>query len=185
MLQLRLDFDVNNYAYQFETIPADDTIYMNFAPSFSQISNINIGISIEGGESGEYRISLLDGDEIVYQNSVPVSEWTEGNQHGLPVDWKLIAGRQYTLQIDQLGTDGNTYLWVTTDGLMPLTEYGETAIGEKFLPGQMLTDITYWCRPVGKYNCLFWVSTFMGVCFMVIAAFQNSIIKFHDKDKMV
>lgn len=177
MLQLRSDYDVNNYAYTFDTVLANDTIYMTFTPSFAQISNINIGISVEGGGEGEYIISLLDGERIVYQNSVPASEWIEGNLHGLPVNWKLIVGRQYTLQIDRIGSEGNTYLWVTTDGLMPLTEYGETTIGEKFIRGQMLTDITYWCRPVGKYNCLFWTSTFISICLMMIAALRNCMAK--------
>lgn len=185
MLQLKSDYDVNNFAYMFDTVLAEDTISMNFTPAFAHISNIKIGISVEGGKAGEYKISLLDEEGIVYQNSVPVSEWAEGNLHSLPVDWKLIAGRQYTLQIDQVGTDGNTYLWVTTDGLMPLVEYGEAAIGEKILSGQMLTDITYWCRPVGKYNCLFWTSTFIGICFMVIAVFQNCVIKSCDKGGIV
>lgn len=173
MMQLRLDYNVNNYAYAYDKVPADGTIYVDFTPSFSQVSNINIGISVEDGEEGEYKISLLDEEGILYQKSVPVSEWSEGNLHELPVDWRLRAGGQYTLQIEQIETDGSTYLWLTEDGLMPLTEYSQTVVGEQILSGQMLTAVTYWCRPVGKYNCVFWTSTFMCICLMAAAAFQN------------
>lgn len=185
-LQLKLyydvdDYDVNNYAYTFDTVLVEDTISMDFTPAFAHISNMNIGISVEDGQTGEYRISLLDEKGIVYQDSVPVSEWAAGNLHGLAVDWDLTAGRQYTFRIDRVGTDGNTYLWVTAGGLMPLEEYGEISIGKKIISGQMLTDITYQRRFTGKYNCLFWTLTFFGICFMVIAVFQNSVIKSRDK----
>lgn len=174
MFQLRSDYNVYNYhGCAFDKVLADDTVRMSFIPSFPQISNISIGTSSEGGDAGEYKISLLDEESILYEYYVPVYEWAQGNVHKLPVDWKLIAGKHYTLQITQIETDGDTYLWVTADGLMPLKEYGETAIGEELLPGQMLTEIVYWCRPVGIYNCLFWTLTLMGVCFMVITAFQT------------
>lgn len=172
LFRLRADYNVNNYMYAFDKVLTGDTIYMNFIPSFPHITKIKLGVSADDG-AGEYRISLLDGGQIVYGSSVPAYEWSEGNQHELSVDWNLIAGKQYKLQIDQIGTDGSTYLWVTADGSEPLTEYGETAVGETFLDGQMLSEITYWCRPVGKYNCMFWTFTFMGGCFMIITAGQN------------
>lgn len=174
LLFLRSDYSVNNYAFSFEKILANDTISINFVPSFSRITRINIGISVEGGSAGEYRISLSDGEETIYERTVPVYEWSEGNLHELAVDWNLTAGKDYTLQIDQAKADGNTYLHVTADGFIPLAEYKEITVGGEYLPGQMLTEVNYWCRPVGKYNCLFWFFTFAGVCFMVITACLSS-----------
>lgn len=172
-LQPRFDFIVNNYPYVYDKVLVDDTIYMSFVPSFARIKNIRFGISSEGDKSGEYRISLLDGEQIVYEKDIPVYEWSEGNLHDLPVDWKLTAGKQYKLKIDFLRTDSNTYLLVTQGGLTPLSEYGEISIGEKVITGQMLTEINYFCRPLGKFNLAFWFTSFMAVCLMVIAPFYN------------
>ncbi|MCI9142887.1 MAG: hypothetical protein HFH87_09740 [Lachnospiraceae bacterium] len=173
MFQLRSDYPVYNYLAIFDKIPVDDRISMNFMPSFSRIKGISIGISTEGVNSGIYRIALLDGEETVYENAVAAHEWSKGNLHELSVDWNLTAGKQYTLQIEPIQTDGNTYLWMTVDGFTPLTEYRETAMGEKSLSGQMLTEITYWCRPVGKYNCLFWITTLTGGLLMLVITWQS------------
>lgn len=173
MFQLRSEYLVNNYAFLFDTVPIDDTVSMNFTPSFSRITGINVGISAEGGDAGMYRIALLDGEKTVYENAVSAYEWSEGNLHELSVDWNVTAGKQYTLQIEPVERDGTTYLWITADGLTPLMEYGETAIGETLLSGQMLTQVTYWCRPVGNYNCLFWITTLTGAFLMLIITWQN------------
>lgn len=173
LLLVRSDYPVNNYTFSYEKVPADHVISIAFVPSFSRITRINIGISQEGGSAGEYRISLSEGEKVIYESTVPACEWVEGNLHELAVDWKLAAGKSYRLSILPMGRDGNTYLYVTTDGLMPLTEYQEITVGGEFLPGQMLTEIQYRCRPVGKYNCLFWFFTFAGVWFMIITAGQS------------
>lgn len=174
MFQLRSDHAVYNYHnIAFDKVPADGVISMSLTPVFSQVAALGIGISVEDGIEGEYRISLWDQDEIIYEDTVLVSEWADDNFQKLPVDWKLEAGKTYTLQVEQYGTDGTTYLWVTADGIRPLAELGGANIRDRAFEGQMLMEITYWCRPIGKYNCLFWTISLMCVCVAVMAACWN------------
>ena len=174
LFQLRSDYAVYNYhGISFDKVPADGVISMSLTPAFSQIDALGIGVSVEDGIEGEYRISLWDQDEIIYEDTVLVSEWANGNYQELSVDWELEAGKTYTFQVEQYDTDGTTYLWVTADGIRPLAELGGANIRDKAFEGQMLMEITYWCRPVGKYNCLFWTISLMCVCVAVMAACWN------------
>lgn len=176
MFQLRFDYTVKNYVgIEFEETVADGVISMDFTPQFSEITSLGIGISTEGGAKGGYRVSLSDGEHIKYEDTIPAADWAEGNLHPLSVQMDLTADKTYTLRIEPQQTEGATYLWVTKNGTRPLNEIGSARIGERSLDGQMLTDITYWCRPIGKYNCLFWAMTLMYVCAAVAAAVWNCV----------
>ncbi|MCH5341850.1 MAG: hypothetical protein J1E01_10310 [Acetatifactor sp.] len=157
----REDLSVMNGEEEYRKILLEqgETLEVPFTPTFNQIKNLGLGLESVGG-TGEYEISLWDGDRLKYRLSIPVWNSEEGHYKGFDVDWKLNHKKTYRLTIAVHDNPNDTNVWVTT-GSMPLAEYGELRVGDSAMPGQMLTGIVYWCRPLEKSNFLFLVFSWM------------------------
>lgn len=169
---LRDEYQILNGGYSdFATVKIEDAVYMDFTPAFSEIRKLGLGISVENGAEGYYRVQLLDGDRVLDESKLQIGECTVGNWHELAVDWKLEAGHTYRLSVEPVENNGTVSLWVTADGGLPMSEFGivsmETGFSEQALSGQMLTGLTYWCIPQSKFVLAFFIVSFVGVWMMV------------------
>lgn len=172
-LSAREDLLVTNGGEEFRRILLDqgETVEVSFTPTFNQIKNFLLGLE-SAGTTGEYDISLWEGDQLKYQLSIPVLDSEGGNYRQLDVDWKLNHKKTYQLRITVQDNPEYTYVWVTT-GASPLTEYGLLQVGGTTATGQLLTGITYWCRPLEKVRLLFlmfsWTCALAAVSFTFLS----------------
>lgn len=170
---LKDEYRILNGGYSaFATVKIEDAVFMDFTPAYSEIREIGLGISVENGAEGYYRVRLMDGDRVLDESKLQIRECTVGNWHELAVDWKLAAGHTYRLCVEPVENNGTVYLWVTADGGLPMPEFGKASMGtglsEQALSGQMLTGLTYWCIPQSKFILAFFIVSFVGAWMMVV-----------------
>ncbi len=168
MFQVKDDFSRHNGGPNFTNTELTAPASMTFTPTYSKITLLNVGFSCMNGTEGYCQIQVLDQDTVVAQLLLPMADYTEGNFHEIPVDWKLKAGHPYTLTIEPIDYDGEFYLWFTSDRTMPLPEYGEIRLGNERISGQMLAGFTYWCVLTETSRRLLFTITFIGIFMMLI-----------------
>lgn len=163
-LTAREEFLVINGTSSFDTVQLQrgDCLETNFRPSFSKINWLGLGLECAGTE-GQYEVTLWDNDEPKYQVNIPVTAAGGGNYGGGSVDWRLDAGKIYRMTLEVKDTEEPVYAWVTQNGEMPLSEYGQLLINGEEADGQLLTGIHYWCRPASKARLVFLELSWIGV----------------------
>lgn len=148
---------------QFRTIPmnCDDFSEVNFRPNFDEIVGFNIGLQSES-DKGYCEITIWDADEVKYQETVWLEDF-DGNFQHVEAHWRLDRDKSYRMVLKIKDAVGPVYLWVTENGTMPLSEYGELSVNGQVVEGQLLTGITYWALPVSIKTQLFIALTWMGI----------------------
>jgi len=167
MRLMKDEYYLHNGTGEFTKLPMTAPISMTFTPSFSEVTALTLGISFENSSGGYLNVQLSDQDTVLDQQLFSIKDNYAGNFHDVDVSWNLQAGHPYTLAIEPVGTNGEIYLWMTSGGEMPLSEYGTVTMENNVLPGQMLSGISYWCGLIGHSVRLFFTASFMGVCMMV------------------
>ena len=172
MMLAREELTVSNGAEEFHRIPLEqEGVEVPFTPTFNEIKGLKMGLESDG-VTGEYEISLWEGERLKYKLSIPVQYSENDYYRPLDVDWKLKHGKTYRLMISVKDNSDDAYVWVTT-GAAPLIEYGELRVGETVTSSQLLTGISYWCRPVEKTRWIFltisWTGFFAAVGFTVLS----------------
>ena len=148
-----------------------EIVEVPFKPTFNQIKNFVLGLE-SAGMTGEYEISLWEGEQLKYQCNIPVHDIEGEYIRQLDVDWKLDHKKTYQLMIVARDNPEDTYVWVTK-GTTPLTEYGELQVGDTMVAGQLLTGVTYWCRPLAKTRLLFLILSWIGACAAISFTFLH------------
>lgn len=148
---------------QFRTIPmnCDDFSEVSFRPNFDEIVGFDIGLQSES-DKGYCEITIWDADEIKYQETVWLEDF-DGNFQHVEAHWQLNRDKSYRMVLKIKDTVELVYLWVTENGAMPLSEYGELSVNGQVVEGQLLTGITYWALPVSRKTQLFIALTWMGM----------------------
>lgn len=155
-------FVLNGYE-EFRTTPIPDqaVVEIPFAPAFREITDLNLGLECNGNR-GEYEVILWDGDEPLYEHSLPVSE-AEGYYRHLEVSWKLDRHKTYRITIRAIDNDAPVSLWVTEGGVGPLEEFKSLWVDGSALEGQLLGGIQYRRLPVSKWMLSFLFLTWTGI----------------------
>lgn len=156
----REELFVTNGGEQFTTVPLEQgKIQVGFT-SAGGVKHLGLGLECSGSR-GQYLVMLWKEDVPEYQTIIPIGN--EGNMQNSDVDWKLERNYEYLMTIEVQDNDKPVYAWVTANGTMPLTEFGELSIDEQTTEGQLLTGITYWCPPVSKKRLLFLACSWTGL----------------------
>ena len=154
---------LNGYAeYDQISLRDGDQVKVAFTPSFNEIKEVSLGLENKGSKEGRCEISLWNADTLLYQEILPVKEF-EGNLQGKEVEWTLEKGKTYLLDLKMEDITKAVNLYVTSNGEMPLAEYGDLRLNRQTIAGQMLTGIVYSAMPNSKYMKLFIVATWMGI----------------------
>lgn len=168
---LRDEYLVHNGTYSnFTIVEMDRTVSMDFVPGYSEMKSLYLGFSVENETEGSCKVQLSSGGSVLEEIELQLSKYATGNMQKIDVDWKLGAGQPYKLHIEPRDVKGVVYLWVTSDGILPLDEFGEAYMGEDALGGQMLAGVTYWCTPQVKTIRVLFALTFTGICMMLLYA---------------
>lgn len=176
-LGAREELLVMNGEAAFEQIRMEKSLEIGFTPTFQRIEDLGLGLECAGAE-GEYRISLWEGEACRYQYTMDIAGWNEGNYHTLnETGWKLDKGKEYRLTVEAVGNTEPVYVWVTAAGEEPLSEYRNLRVDDAEQSGQILSGITYWCRPVSRLTLVFLELTWIGIWMAAIHVFcpQNGI----------
>lgn len=177
MLQLKDKYEVKNWDYSVQKIKLVDSASFGFVPEFGRLNEIRLGLTAEEGTDGYCEVRLMKGEIIIDEIGLPITEdWKKQMLTDIPVDWKLKAKEEYMISVEPYLNNGDVYMYITTDGNMPLAELKETVIDGQLGNGQTLVHMTYYCRPIGKSACIFWSETIFAICFMIFAA-SKSLIK--------
>lgn len=163
-----------------------DVMSMEFRPTFSRINEVGICV-IASKKSGLIEVTVLDGEQVIYQESSSIENWGEEAYHALPVKWKLEAGKRYILQIRLLGNDEAVAILVTDEGNLPMNEYGTLWVNEEAIEGQIVSGVTYWHYPTSRKTQLFLIFTWMGILSCLALAlytlYDIAKEKYHTKDQ--
>lgn len=143
MLQIKDAQSKHNGSLPFVANPLADSATMTFVPEHAEVTHIQIGLCTEDSTTGSYRVQLYDGDTLVAENLMSVDGTQGDNFHLIETNWKLKAGKLYTMKVDAVDVDGNVSIYVTENGLIGIPEYGTVSIGTENMNGQMLAGITY------------------------------------------
>ncbi|MBQ4537086.1 MAG: hypothetical protein II994_05655 [Lachnospiraceae bacterium] len=182
-LLAREDIDVINGDRDYVEIMVspNEICEMRFTPTFSTIKQL--GICAETASStGTCNIRILDGEEIVYEEKIPLEDYEDTTYAKIPVSWKLKSNYDYRMEISFEGAEKETFLLVSENMDAPINEYGQISVGDKLLNGQLLSGIIYSYRPLSKFTLAFLVMTWCGVLFAMYVAFGKTNC---EKDKIV
>lgn len=167
-------FAINGQA-AFEQVQMEKTLEMCFTPTFDRIKGLGLGLECAGAE-GEYLISVWEGEECRYQYTADIAEWNEGNYHILDeIDWKLDKRKEYRLTVEAVGNTEPIYVWVTAGGAEPLLEYRNLKVDDTEQEGQILSGLTYWCRPASKFTWVFLELTWVGILVAAVCVFGQNV----------
>lgn len=162
---------INGYA-EFDEVPVSEgeICEMSFTPSFPTIDNFALCAKPDSIK-GKCKIVVMDGEEKLYEEYIPLNKYQDTAFAGIPVSWKLSKGKTYSMQISFEGTSGDTYMLITKDHNMVLAEYGEAFIKDVSKNGQILSALNYRYRALSKYTlCSMWVA-WTTVLFAVLLTF--------------
>lgn len=153
----------NGYADHHRVrLTEQEVLTMEFRPTFPRVKAF--GICVEHyNESGEVEVSLLDGENMVYQEHFPLEGWGDEAYYYKPVEWKFQKGKEYTMQVRLLDNDQAVDVLITDDGVLPMAEYGAPRIQGDAVGGQLVSSITYWYRPTSRTYKIYLALTWMGI----------------------
>lgn len=156
--------------YQYVDIRQGEICEMSFRPSFPTVKRLGICMDT-GAREGVCRIMVLDGEETVYEEEIPLSAYDDVTYANIPVDWKLKKQKEYRMCLSVENADADTALLVTCNRDMPLSEYGEAQVDGTACDGQILSGITYSYRPLSYFTLAFLAVTWMGILSAAYAVF--------------
>lgn len=136
-----------------------------FVPTFSEISQLNLGLDTQSQE-GRYEITLCLNGTMLEQESVLMAEVGEHNFYSFEVDWQLERGVTYELIIEAQGNEKPAYLLMTIPEEMPLLELKNASLNDQIVYGQPICGIMYRKLP-GKKNLLFIAMTWTWILFAI------------------
>ena len=179
MLQMKDEYYLFNGGAAFYEIVAENEVEIEFTPSYSEVRRINLGFRPENNVEGFIQLTLWDGEMVVDQLQLPVLDYVDGNFHELEVDWKLEPHKEYCLSLEKVDFGGDLRIWLSTDGQMVMTEFGETQLDDILCTGQILGGITYWCGFTDFSKKLVFAGAYLALAVMMVYAIystQNDLI---------
>lgn len=155
---------VINGSEQFRQLPMEnnDLLEVEFTPTFDNIIEFGLGLQ-SAGKVGLCEVTLWEREQQLYQETFLVETFGDGNYHIKDTTWELVHGNTYRLTIEVKDTEEPILVWVTDNGTMPLTEYGELSVNGTTESGQLLTSIKYWRRPSLNGTLMFFSMTWTGI----------------------
>lgn len=147
-----------------------DVCEMNFTPSFPLINQFMLCAKADS-LNGVCKVVVADGETELYEESIPLKEYQNVAYATIPVSWKLKKEKVYSMRISFEGADSDSYILISLNQNMPLSEYSEAMI--KGLPqnGQILSALNYRYRALSKFTLLsLWIG-WTGTWFAILAAF--------------
>ena len=154
--------------YRWAAIQEGELCEMSFRPSFSAVKRLGICLDTDAHE-GICRLAVLDGEKLLYEEEISLGAYGDGTYADIPVNWRLKRQKEYILNLSVENADGATALLVTCNQDMPLSEYGEARVNGAAYDGQILSGITYSCRPLSHFTLAFLAVTWMGILSAVYA----------------
>lgn len=124
---------------------------MDFIPSFPTVDQFTLCAKTDS-QSGICRILIKDGEKKLYEERIELEEYQDITSATIPVFWKLRRGKKYSMHIQFEDAESDTYLLVTVDKNMPMSEYGEVQVNGKNLDGQILSALNYKYRALSKFT---------------------------------
>ncbi len=173
----REELHVINGAEQFQTISMlqGEQLEVSFSPTFNDIEEIRLGLQALN-DTGFCKVSLWNGDKLLYSEQLDLSTFGESNFQQLKNAWHLNHEITYKLLIEIESATEPVYVWITENGSMPLTEYGDIYINGVKKDGQLLTGLTYWGMPALRSTRIFIIMTWIGILTVCAYVFLPSSI---------
>lgn len=164
-------FVTNGWAEYTETLVKEGQVCeMSFTPSFPTIDGFTLCARTDSRQ-GSWKIIIADGEEKLYEESIPLEKYQDSTAADIPVLWKLKKEKTYSMRISLEGADRDAYLLVTANHNMPLSEYDEVKVGGQSENGQILAILNYRYRVLSKMTlCAIWIG-WMGVLAGIWMAF--------------
>jgi len=147
----------------------------DFTPTFSGINSFGLCLESDGTE-GEILLVLEQEGSVLYQEKISWENWMESSLQMIPVEWKLRAGRTYRLRLALQHSAQPVYVLVSEQSQGGLAEYQGLTVGEKTMPGQMLTKISYRSYPFSRKTIVFLAFTWMGIWGSVAAGVKKILV---------
>ena len=152
-----------------EIVPAGTVIEQNFTPRQDSLCLVSFILQCQD-PAGEYKISVMDGRNVIYQEVIPAAQYNGGNYLRYPFRWKLSKQKSYQIRIE-LNCSEPVSVWVTEGNELPLEELGELMFDGKRIQGQLLFGLSYWCPPQGIFMRFFFTASILGLLLTVILVF--------------
>lgn len=171
MMQLmKEEREVSNKGYpEFEQIVLESGNFeMLFVPEGKRITQVCFAMGAEIPE-GDYVVRLMDGDQLLYEERIPVAHF-EGDVYKLyPVDWKVKPRKEYSISVETPQNGGlfKGFISIEDTGM---SEVGLTTLNGDLYDGEALFGLSYWDKPSSGKLRLFWWMTWVLV-FSVVAYF--------------
>lgn len=162
---------INGYCdFREVQVKEGESCEMDFIPSFPTIDQFTLCAKTDS-YSGICRILIKDGEKNLYEEQIELKEYQDLTSATIPVSWKLERGKKYFMQIQFEDADSDTYVLVTIDKNMPLSEYGEAQINGESEKGQILSALNYKYRALSKFTLAsLWIA-WTGLLFAGFVAF--------------
>lgn len=143
-------------------------LQMSFTPAYKRITGICVALKASN-EEGDYVLQLKNGDQLIYEENIPIS-YLEGMNYKLyPVDWKVVPNQEYQLSIEAPQNSGIFTAYISTE-YSGMAELGAAQLNDDMYDGQSCVGVVYWARPFSKYLKVFWLMTWFSI-FLVISYF--------------
>ena len=173
-LTAREDITITNgdKAYNEVVLRENEVAKMRFTPSFSRIKEFGICAQTKNMH-GKCLIRVVDGEEEICSESIPLSAYEEQTYATIPVSWKLKSGKDYVMEISFVGAREVTSLLVSENLEQGISEYGEMSINDNLMEGQILSSLCYSYRPLSKLTIVFLTLTWCAVLFSLFLVLRE------------
>lgn len=162
---------INGY-HEFREVQVKEgeSCEMDFIPSFPTIDQFTLCAKTDS-HNGICRIRIKDGEKDLYEEHIELEEYQDITSATIPVFWKLERSKKYTMQIQFEDADSDTYVLVTINSNMPMSEYEEVYVNGTSENGQILSALNYKYRALSKFTLAsLWIA-WAGLLFAGVVAF--------------
>lgn len=164
------------------TISDNDALLMSFNPIFNEVAKVGLSVTPES-EKGELELSLLKGDKVIDEITIPMAIFYESSWQVIDTGWKVSKKKGYEISIKTINTDSETTIAVLP--ILPgitIPEFGAISVNSNTRDCQLVSWIDYSRRPSNKDTLTYGIiiAGYLGAVILTI----YSIIPFEKrKDK--
>lgn len=172
--------------YEEVVLEQNSSLDVIFTPRFPTIKELTLCMKSYGDE-GEVCVAIREGNKVLYEERIPVSEYTEKTSYVTDVNWHFEKDRTYSFQISAINCKEKIAVLISKPGMTPLIEYSDVMMNGKVMQGQPLAGFRFESLPQSKRTLLFlfcsWIAVFVMMELVVYKGIQEIKYKKNRKGK--